>query len=167
LGPVFYIKKVANEKVLDLKDVIDNSVLLMDNAMQKAGIKYEIIGNSFNIKMREGSCMQIFVNLLDNSVYWLSRKSETDNRQIKIILDSPTNSVYVTDNGPGVVSRYMDKIFEPFFSMKDESGRGLGLYIAKEILEEKKWDIILVNKDDHVGLLGGASFKIIFANSED
>jgi len=167
LGPVFYIKKVANEKVLDLRDVIDNSALLMDNAMQKAGINHEIIGQSFNIKMREGSCMQIFVNILDNSVYWLSRKSEIDNRQIKIILDSPTNSVYVTDNGPGVVSRYMDKIFEPFFSMKGESGRGLGLYIAREILGEKNWNIILVNKDDYQGLLSGASFKIIFTNPED
>lgn len=165
LGPVFYIKKVANEKDLDLKEVISNSLLLMENSMKKAGIKYEILGSSFNAKMREGSCMQIFVNLLDNSVYWLSKKTETDNRIVKIIFDSPSNSIYFTDNGPGVVSRYRDKIFEPFFSMKGETGRGLGLYIAKEILEEKKWDIILVDKESYSGLLEGASFKIIFSNS--
>jgi nitrogen fixation/metabolism regulation signal transduction histidine kinase len=49
--------------------------------------------------------------------------------------------------------------------MKGEEGRGLGLYIAKEILEEKNWYIVLVNKDDYPGLLGGASFKIIFKHA--
>ena len=73
-------------------------------------------------------------------------------------------SVYFSDNGPGVVNRYRDKIFDPFFSMKGETGRGLGLYIAKEILEEIKGDIFLVNKEDHHLLLEGASFKIVFSN---
>lgn len=164
LGPVFYIKKVAHEKDLDLNEIISNSLLLMENSLIKSGIKTEIIGPNFKIRMREGSCMQIFVNLLDNSIYWLSKKSETDKRQIRIIMDSITNTVYFSDNGPGVVNRYRDKIFEPFFSMKGETGRGLGLYIAKEILEEIKGDIFLVNKEEHEFLMEGASFKIVFFN---
>lgn len=167
LGPVFYIKKVAHEKDLDLKEIISNSILLMESSLNKSSIKTEILGTNFSTRMREGSCMQIFVNLLDNSVYWLSKKSETDKRQIKIILASQTNSVFFTDNGPGVVGRYREKIFEPFFSMKGETGRGLGLYIAKEILEEIKGDIFLVNKDEYQDLLEGASFKIVFSQPEN
>ena len=82
-------------------------------------------------------------------------------------MDSLNSAVYVSDNGAGVVERWKDKIFDPFFSMKGEDGRGLGLYIAKEILEEKKWRISLVNKDDHPHLLKGASFKIDFSNSNE
>lgn len=167
LGPVFYIKKVAHEKDLELNEIISNSLLLMENSLNKSGIKTEIVGTSFKTRMREGSCMQIFVNLIDNSTYWLSKKSETDKRKIRIIIDSKANSVYVSDNGPGVVVRYRDKIFEPFFSMKGETGRGLGLYIAKEILEEIKGDIFLVSRDDHQDLLEGASFKIIFSHHEN
>jgi signal transduction histidine kinase len=167
LGPVFYIKKVAHEKDLELNEIISNSLLLMENSLNKSGIKTEIVGTSFKTRMREGSCMQIFVNLIDNSTYWLSKKSETDKRKIRIIIDSKVNSVYVSDNGPGVVVRYRDKIFEPFFSMKGETGRGLGLYIAKEILEEIKGDIFLVSKDDHQDLLEGASFKIVFSHHEN
>lgn len=162
LGPLFYIKKVAAEKELDICQVINNSVLLMENAMAKAEIKLEIIGDSFTALMREGSCMQIFVNLIDNSIFWLSRKSEKDDRKIKIIIDAGAKTVFVSDNGPGVVSKYRDRIFDPFFTMKSETGRGLGLYIIKEILEEKKWDIFLVYKDDYPELLKGASFKIVF-----
>jgi len=167
LGPVFYIKKVAQEKELDLEEIISNSLLLMESSLNKASIKVEILGSNFKTKMREGSCMQIFVNLLDNSVYWLSKKTETDKRLIKIILESRTKSIYFTDNGPGVVARYREKIFEPFFSMKGETGRGLGLYIAKEILEEIKGDIFLINKDDFPGLMEGASFKLVFSQSEN
>jgi hypothetical protein len=167
LGPMFYIKRVANDKELNLRQVIDNTLLLQQNALRKEGVEVEIEGESFTVTMREGSCMQIFNNLIDNAVYWLSRKSENDDKKIKIILDHKSNGVFVSDSGPGVVSRYRDKIFEPFFSMKGEDGRGLGLYIIREILQEKNWDIILVNQEDFPGLLKGANFKIIFTTGKE
>ncbi len=167
LGPMFYIKRVASDKELNIRQIIDNTLLLQENAINKEGINIEVEGESFTVTMREGSCMQIFNNLIDNAVFWLSRKSENDDKNIKIILDHKSNSVFVSDSGPGVVSRYRDKIFEPFFSMKGEDGRGLGLYIIKEILQEKNWDIILVNQEDFSGLLKGASFKIIFTTGKD
>ncbi len=165
LGPMFYVKKVANEKELDLKQIIQNTLALQERWLQKEAIHVEIQGATFIVKMREGSCMQIFNNLIDNAIFWLARKSELDKRNIRIILNSRTFSVFVSDTGSGVISRYKDKIFEPFFTTKIEDGRGLGLYIVKEILEEKNWDITLVSQDDYpeIGLLQGASFKITFA----
>jgi signal transduction histidine kinase len=163
LGPMFYIKKVAKEKPLDIRQIINNTLSLQQHWIEKESIAVEVEGNSFTITMREGSCMQIFNNLIDNAIFWLSRKSEVDKRKIKIIMDAQDSAVYISDNGTGVVERWRDKIFEPFFSMKGEEGRGLGLYIAKEILEEKNWDISLIGKDDYPGLLKGASFKITFS----
>ena len=165
LGPMFYIRKVAKEKNLDIREIIDSTLLLQDNAIKKANIHPSVVGGSFGVHMREGSCMQIFNNLIDNTVYWLSKKTENDDRKLKIILDSKTNSVYVSDSGPGVTARHRDMIFEPFFSMKGEDGRGLGLYIVKEILDEKKWNVLLVDQDDYPGLLKGATFKIVFAEA--
>lgn len=167
LGPMFYIKRVANDKQLNIRQIIDNTLLLQENALKKERIDVEIEGESFIVTMREGSCMQVFNNLIDNAVFWLSRKSENDDKKIKIILDHKSNSVFVSDSGPGVVSRYRDKIFEPFFSMKGEDGRGLGLYIIREILQEKNWDIILVNQENFSGLLKGANFKIIFTTEKE
>lgn len=169
LGPMFYVKKVANEKELDIRKIIENTIALQERWLEKESIQVEIQGESFIVKMREGSCMQIFNNLIDNAIFWLSRKSELDKRHIRILLDTKTSSVFVSDSGSGVISRYKDKIFEPFFTTKIEDGRGLGLYIAKEILEEKNWDITLVSKDDYPGisLLQGASFKITFTENHD
>jgi nitrogen fixation/metabolism regulation signal transduction histidine kinase len=159
---MFYIKKAAREKELDLGEIISNTLSLQDRASSKAGVETETAGEPFTVFMREGSCMQVFNNLFDNSIFWLSKKSESDNRRIRILFDRVNHFVYFSDNGPGVVPRYKDKIFDPFFSMKGEDGRGLGLYIVREILQEKEGDIVLVDKDDYPGLLNGASFRIFF-----
>jgi signal transduction histidine kinase len=167
LGPMFYVKKAAREKELDIKQIIDNTISLQEISLEKGVVDREVIGDSFVVVMREGSCMQVFNNLFDNSIYWLSKKTEKDRRQIKLILDKKNKAVYFSDNGPGVVSKYQDKIFEPFFSMKGEEGRGLGLYIASEIMQEKKWGIFLVDKDEYPGLLNGANFKIVFGEKHE
>ena len=164
LGPMFYIKKVAKEKDLNIREIIENTISLQEPFIEKAGIEMIIEGDSFIVIMREGSCMQIFNNLIDNAVFWCSRKSETDKKQIKIILDSTEKAVYISDSGPGINTRYRDKIFDPFFSMKGEDGRGLGLYIVKEILDDKNFGIYLINEENYKGLLSGASFKIVFNN---
>ena len=167
LGPMFYIKKVAKEKVLNIREIIENTILLQKPFIEKAGIELIVEGSSFDVTMREGSCMQIFNNLIDNAVFWCGRKSETDRKQIKLLIDAKEKTVYISDSGPGIASRYRDKIFDPFFSMKGEEGRGLGLYIVKEILDEKNFGIFLVTEEDYNGLLSGASFKLVFNNNNE
>ena len=153
--------------MLNICEIIQNTVSLQETFIEKAGIEMIVEGDSFDVIMREGSCMQVFNNLIDNAVFWCSRKSETDRKQIKILIDAKENTVYVSDSGPGIASRYRDKIFDPFFSMKGEDGRGLGLYIVKEILDEKNFGIYFVTEDDYKGLLSGANFKIVFTTTEN
>jgi signal transduction histidine kinase len=162
LGPMFYIKRVAREKELDVWQMVENTRALQEVALHRSGIVFEIVGGTFSITMREGSCMQVLNNLVDNAIFWVSRKSEADRRKIRVVIDPDEQSVYVSDSGPGVIARHREKIFEPFFSLKGEEGRGLGLYIAQEILEEKAWSIAVVDADAHPSLLNGANFKILF-----
>ena len=39
-----------------------------------------------------------------------------------------------TDNGPGIASQHAERVFEPMFSTK-EGGRGMGLTIARNLME--------------------------------
>lgn len=167
LGPMFYIKKVAKERELNIREIIQNTILLQESFIKKAGIEMIIEGGTFSILMREGSCMQVFNNLIDNAIFWCGSKSEFDNKKIKIIIDDKEKTVYISDSGPGVVTRNRLKIFDPFFSMKTEDGRGLGLYIVKEILDEKNFGIHLISEEDYPGLLSGANFKISFDDNQE
>ena len=80
---------------------------------------------------------QVFLNLLNNAVdampgggeIQLSMTIQADNRGIKMAV------VRVRDSGPGIPSNVQARIFDPFFSTK-EDGAGLGLWIAQRIITQ-------------------------------
>ena len=65
------------------------------------------------------------------------------------------------DNGPGVNKEDIPYIFEPFYSGKGEEGRGLGLYIARQLFERIEYSInVLDFKNEKI--LPGANFVVNF-----
>ena len=83
----------------------------------------------------------VFVNLLDNSIYWLRDQSEP--RQIR--LHTIDDAFAVSDNGPGIPERDQDDVFEFGFTRKP-GGRGMGLHISREVLSRVGYEIVLVTK---------------------
>ena len=71
----------------------------------------------------------VFVNLIDNAVFWLSDRPTP--RMIE--LDAVDGALLVRDNGPGISVRDTESVFRAGFSRKP-GGRGLGLHISKEAL---------------------------------
>lgn len=164
LGPMFYIRRKTSEKPLDVKTIVEHALLLNKGQIEENKIIVEIKepeGN-LSVTMRRGALTQVFNNLIDNACYWLSRKSEEDDRRLRIIILADEQTVFVTDNGPGIHPRDQHRIFDVFFSTKID-GRGLGLFIAREALAESQATISLVDPEEHPGIFRvGTSFKIQF-----
>jgi signal transduction histidine kinase len=78
-----------------------------------------------------------------------------------IQLDGSHGTLIVSDNGPGILKEDEKFIFEPFFSGKGEEGRGLGLYIARQLLERQDFSIEYADIKAH-RLLQGANFVVSF-----
>ncbi|MBX7173906.1 MAG: ATP-binding protein [Pyrinomonadaceae bacterium] len=124
-------------------------------------INFKIEGSKdIVVKANLGLLLQVFINLIDNSIYWLSQKS-SGNRKILVKIDSARNRVIVSDNGIGIKDDLAEVIFLEFYSTKAGSGRGLGLYIAKELLERINANISLITTDEFK-ILPGANFLIQF-----
>jgi len=92
-----------------------------------------------------------FVNLIDNAAYWLSKSTG----EKSITLDASDNGFIIKDSGPGVPNIDRDNVFEFGFSRKI-GGRGMGLYVTRQTLENDGFDITL----DDFQLGNGASFRI-------
>jgi len=95
----------------------------------------------------------VFVNLVDNAIYWLSGQNERLARRIR--LDASGKTFRVSDSGPGIHARDRGDIFDIGFTRKP-GGRGMGLHIARATLREIGYDLVL--KDG--GSARGAAFLI-------
>lgn len=91
------------------------------------------------IRIDRAVILPVFINLVDNAVFWVKMNSLKKGRKIQFDLDE-TNSILVSDNGPGFPDIDKTIIFERGYTTKP-GGRGLGLFIAKQILNECGFDI--------------------------
>ena len=94
----------------------------------------------------------VFVNLVDNAIFWLSQQNPKCERSIR--LDEDGGTLLVADTGPGVSVRDREAVFEFGFSRKP-GGRGMGLHIGRESLRRVGFDLKLLDRDD------GATFGIV------
>ena len=85
----------------------------------------------------------VFVNLVDNAVYWLSQQNPAEERRIE--LDAKRGAFLLSDSGPGITSRDREAIFEFGFTRKP-GGRGMGLHIAREALRRVGYDLSLADE---------------------
>jgi len=84
--------------------------------------------------------IHVLVNLLQNSLDALKAKTFADGQPtiwIEGHLESGKSILVVRDNGEGIESEHLDKIFDPFYTTKDVGeGMGLGLSICYRIVRE-------------------------------
>ena len=71
--------------------------------------------------------------------------------------NSRSISLVIRDSGGGIPQEIIGKIFEPYFSTKSKNGTGLGLYMAKMIIDKHTDGKISVRNTDE-----GAEFTIFF-----
>ncbi|AYW90039.1 regulator [Yersinia pseudotuberculosis] len=80
----------------------------------------------------------VFINIIDNAIHWLVKSSGE-----KIItLDATKNGFIIQDSGPGIPTIDQQNVFEFGFSRRN-GGQGMGLYIARQTLEQDDFEIIL------------------------
>ena len=93
----------------------------------------------------------VFINLVDNSLYWIQRVGPR--RANFIELDTRGDALVVRDTGPGLAEDIADRVFDFGLTTKP-GGRGLGLAIASQVLDRAGWSISLGECHD------GAEFVI-------
>ncbi|MFM8314343.1 MAG: sensor histidine kinase [Deltaproteobacteria bacterium] len=102
-------------------------------------------------------------SLLENAVMY-NDKSEKEVR-IEVVDETQKIKLRVTDNGPGIADSDRKKIFEKFYRTKSSRkipGTGLGLYLAKHIVESHSGTLELVSTQT-----SGAQFEVVLPKRED
>ena len=116
-------------------ELIDKVLSIIETSLINKNIQLDIEHKCNKpILTFENEVKQVILNLIKNAEDILIEK-EIENPKIKIVaLDG---CITISDNGGGVPSNIIDKIFDPYFSTKTKKdGTGLGLYMSKTIIED-------------------------------
>lgn len=151
------------KRTIKIAPLLEKVAQIYKNTLKRANIELVIVkrGTSLAVKCTDAVILQLLINLFDNAIYWLSSISRSD-KQIQIILDGDNGELIFSDNGPGVAADDKPYIFEAFYSGK-EDGRGLGLYIARQLLDRMGFNISLIDNT----AFSGANFRVDFNNEEE
>lgn len=142
-------------------DLLEKVEKIYRRSLARENIVYSVEkkGPPIVIECTDAVILQLLINLFDNAIYWLSTSNITHKR-ITITLDGSNQRVFFSDNGPGIKLDDKPYIFEAFYSGKEE-GRGLGLYIARQLLKRMGYSIDLSDVESEK-ILSGANFVINF-----
>jgi sensor histidine kinase regulating citrate/malate metabolism len=81
-----------------------------------------------------------------------------EERIVKLDYLTDTNEIIIANSGEKIPDYRLDKIFDLFYSQRP-NGRGIGLYLSKQSLNEASLDIYATN-DKKYNYLNGACFVI-------
>lgn len=132
--------RLQRARATSIRDAAELALKLNDHLIGEYGIEAMIEGSDFSVVARPASLVQVFDNLVHNACIWLA--SIAGPRHINITMIATTGTVLISDTGPGVPLHLGDQVFEPFVTLRN-GGRGLGLYITRELLRSMQATITL------------------------
>ena len=146
-------------RVVDLRKASENAVLLLRLKLQQLGVKVDVDCDQVipAIEGNPGQIQQVFLNLMMNGVQAMAGGGLL---ALRIGLEpGPQGEVVVVrvaDTGAGIPQEILPKIFESFFTSR-EDGTGLGLAIVKRIMRDHRGDIVVESTGP-----AGTTFKFWF-----
>lgn len=157
-----------NPQWVSLRETLEDALQLFRTNQRGQDVEFEIEINhsrhdpqvSIDVQMFE----QIIINLLQNAVDAIEEDGRIEittrvnvPESMSDILDPEekdelmrlfsTVEIEIKDNGKGISSEKMPKLFHPFFTTKP-NGNGLGLAISKKIVQMHKGDILVSSRED-------------------
>ncbi|AXH13476.1 sensor histidine kinase [Halarcobacter bivalviorum] len=122
----------------------------------ESSLKYHGIDLSFDVKEDsevlgyKNEFSQVILNLISNAKdIILERKTKNPQINIEIKAGEHYALVKVEDNAGGVKENIIDKIFDPYFTTRHKTqGTGIGLYMAKNIIERNMHGFINVKNSE-------------------
>ena len=139
-----------------LGEAVDKVVELFKSNEHRITIT-TVIHRDTTINGHMNELTQVLLNILNNARdVLLERKCENPTIQVELSAESNCSIITVKDNGGGIPHSIIARIFDPFFTTKEiVNGSGLGLYMAKTIVEKSMKGTISARNHD-----AGAELRI-------
>lgn len=133
-----------------LHDLIENILTVYSSKLISSGINVDTRFNDLRrITVSRGEMLQVFSNVIANAIDAMRDGGKLQISTRKIISSAGDGlQTVLQDNGTGIMQQNLPKIFEPFFTTKGELGTGIGLWVARQLLESRGGQISVASSSE-------------------
>ncbi len=148
-------------KPVHLRNIVTDALSMLSASIDKMGISVssDIPANLPAVKGDHTKLMQVILNLLKNSIESISMDSLEKNISLTTQANNGNLVLQVRDNGRGFDQEVLGQLFRRGFTTKS-SGKGLGLYNCRSIIESHEGDISMSSEGKGKGSLAVIKFKV-------
>ncbi|MCX6073022.1 MAG: ABC transporter substrate-binding protein [Campylobacterales bacterium] len=160
-----FFKQDLAQKRININDTLNEIETLIGPLLRRNDITLvRNIDPSITLFVYPNELKQVLLNIINNGREAIEH-AKSKNREISVRCENNSHfcTISIEDTGGGVPLDIIDKLFDPYFTTKFESqGTGIGLYMAKVIIEKHFFGKLRVYNTER-----GACFEIQLNHSED
>jgi PAS domain S-box-containing protein len=166
-----FFKKDTEIRYFNITSAIDKCLFITSYKLKNNNIKLIVNSHDEEIHSFKNQLVQVMINMINNAADAFVSQSTIENRIITINISKDEKNTYIQihDNAGGIPADVIDKIFDQHFTTKDDSiGTGIGLYMAKDMMENNmKGKLLVENKEIEYKnkTYMGASFTVVLPNN--
>ena len=142
-----YYKDTSAPTEVHLHELLENVLNVYNSKVIAASITVDARFNDLGkIVVSKGEMLQVFSNVISNAIGAMPEGGILTISTRKL-LSSPADGIQVLiqDNGMGIANENLTRVFEPFFTTKGNLGTGIGLWVAKQLVERRGGQISLTS----------------------
>ncbi len=141
------------KRPLDLAQLVREGVERLEGLWRRSRIRINLsIPERLEVLGREGELRRMLQNLLDNAAKFAPTGSEVE---VRLEQAGGLAQLEVADRGPGIPLEARERLFTRFSSHRAGGGKGLGLYLARQIAESHGGSIRYLERPG-----GGSLFRV-------
>jgi len=134
-----YYRDTGSPNEVYLYELIENVLTVYNSKLLAAGILTDLqFNDSQKIIVSKDEILQVFSNIIANAIDAM-RQGGILHISTERLVASGKEGIQITiqDNGMGIRADHLHQVFEPFFTTKGDMGTGIGLWVAKQLVETR------------------------------
>ena len=142
-----FFKPNRKKETIDISIIVNKSIDFLGYLLKANSIKLNIKNDmQIEVFVYLNEIVQVIINIIKNACDALDEKNIKDKIiNISTLKEDNYICIIIEDNAGGIPDNVIGKIFEPYFSTKNnKNGTGLGLYMCKTIIEQHSNGVINV-----------------------
>ena len=145
-----YYKDTGSPSEVSLHALIENVLAVYNSRLISLAVSVDLRFNDLQkIVVSKGEMLQVLSNIIANAIDAMRQGGSLKISTRKMLGSSGDGiQTVIRDSGCGIKQEHLERIFEPFFTTKGDLGTGIGLWVARQLVERRGGQISVASSTE-------------------